>query len=160
MFGSYIFSDKTGTLTNNSMQFRKMSIAGTSWLHDLDIQEEAINEASRKPALQKRSSKGKKPIGRVFDTRTPGEAAAAQGKSPISCGTLGSRNSSIRARWRPSAKAYASKNEIDTAQLLKYIQHRPHTQFARYVYFGACPYPFCLPLKERIKSTITSSYLS
>ncbi|MCJ1355934.1 MAG: hypothetical protein MMC33_005927 [Icmadophila ericetorum] len=31
---SHIFSDKTGTLTENSMRFRKMSVAGTAWLHD------------------------------------------------------------------------------------------------------------------------------
>ena len=35
---SYIFSDKTGTLTDNMMIFRKLSVAGHAWLHDLDIQ--------------------------------------------------------------------------------------------------------------------------
>lgn len=35
---SYIFSDKTGTLTDNMMIFRKMSVGGYAWLHDLDIQ--------------------------------------------------------------------------------------------------------------------------
>ncbi|KAI5308982.1 hypothetical protein KEM55_004375, partial [Ascosphaera atra] len=42
---SYIFSDKTGTLTNNCMRFRKISVAGTAWLHDHDILEEAAQEA-------------------------------------------------------------------------------------------------------------------
>lgn len=33
---SYIFSDKTGTLTENIMKLRMVSIAGTSWLHNVD----------------------------------------------------------------------------------------------------------------------------
>lgn len=33
---SYIFSDKTGTLTENIMKLRMISIAGTSWLHNMD----------------------------------------------------------------------------------------------------------------------------
>lgn len=30
----YIFSDKTGTLTDNIMKFRRISVAGTSWWHE------------------------------------------------------------------------------------------------------------------------------
>ncbi|KAK7697183.1 hypothetical protein SLS64_013836 [Diaporthe eres] len=33
---SHIFSDKTGTLTENIMKLRMVSIAGTSWLHNMD----------------------------------------------------------------------------------------------------------------------------
>ncbi|TID29794.1 hypothetical protein CANINC_001609 [Pichia inconspicua] len=33
---SYIFSDKTGTLTDNVMIFRKFSVAGVPWIHDID----------------------------------------------------------------------------------------------------------------------------
>ncbi|KAH8788465.1 hypothetical protein F5883DRAFT_479211 [Diaporthe sp. PMI_573] len=34
---SYVFSDKTGTLTENIMKLRNLSIAGTSWLHHMDL---------------------------------------------------------------------------------------------------------------------------
>ncbi|KAF4337101.1 phospholipid-transporting ATPase DNF3 [Fusarium beomiforme] len=34
----YVFSDKTGTLTDNIMKFRKISIAGTVWLHEMDLE--------------------------------------------------------------------------------------------------------------------------
>lgn len=33
---SYIFSDKTGTLTDNKMIFRKFSFSGSSWVHNVD----------------------------------------------------------------------------------------------------------------------------
>ncbi|CAG8602212.1 5023_t:CDS:2, partial [Paraglomus occultum] len=33
----YIFSDKTGTLTDNIMLFRKISVGGRAFIHDLDI---------------------------------------------------------------------------------------------------------------------------
>ncbi|SSD61224.1 related to Probable phospholipid-transporting ATPase DNF3 [Saccharomycodes ludwigii] len=33
---SYVFSDKTGTLTDNLMIFRKFTVCGTSWVHDLE----------------------------------------------------------------------------------------------------------------------------
>ncbi|KAH8878599.1 phospholipid-translocating P-type ATPase [Thozetella sp. PMI_491] len=45
---SYVFSDKTGTLTENLMRFRKMSVAGTAWLHDMDVQQ---SEPSKEPLM-------------------------------------------------------------------------------------------------------------
>jgi phospholipid-translocating ATPase len=44
---SYIFSDKTGTLTDNVMLFRKLTVGGHSWLHDLDIQLENDEECAK-----------------------------------------------------------------------------------------------------------------
>lgn len=140
---NYIFSDKTGTLTNNSMRFRKMSIAGTAWLHDADMKEKAVDETSRKPALQKRHSKGKKPIRQGASVATPDEASAAQGMSPTSCESPFVHNSSKRFRWKPSAKTHASQTELGTAQLLQYIQHRPYTLFARKVRFFLLSIALC-----------------
>ena len=140
---SYVFTDKTGTLTNNSMRFRKMSIAGRAWLHDPDVQEEALNEAARKPPLQKRHSKGKKPVRQGTSISTSGEASTAQGMSPTSCITPAVRSSSTRLRWKPSTRNYASNTELDTADLLQYIQYRPYTQFARKVRFFLLSIALC-----------------
>lgn len=41
---SYIFSDKTGTLTDNKMIFKKFSICGSSWEHNID-QESPSNKS-------------------------------------------------------------------------------------------------------------------
>ena len=132
---SYIFSDKTGTLTNNSMRFRKMSVAGTAWLHDLGVQEEAVNEATHQPATEQRRIKGKKPIRRGYFMSKSSEASATQGMSPSSCGTPVVHKTSTRPRLKPSTRTHASKTELDTAQLLQYIRYRPDTQFARKVRF-------------------------
>ena len=149
---SYIFSDKTGTLTNNSMRFRKMSIAGTAWLHSQDVQEDAIDEATRKLALQKSHSKGKKPIRRGYTLSTSGEVSAAQDMNSSSRETPVLNNSSTRLRWKPSARAHTSRTELDTTQLLQYIRNRPHTQFARKVRFFLLSIALChtcYPEKKR-----------
>lgn len=47
---SYIFSDKTGTLTENIMRFRKMSVCGMAWEHDLNnksISKERVTEKNK-----------------------------------------------------------------------------------------------------------------
>ena len=149
---SYIFSDKTGTLTNNSMRFRKMSIAGTTWLHNPDVQEEALHEVAPRAALQKRHSKGKKPVRQASTISASTKAPAAQGKSSSSCPTPIVHNNSTRPCWKPSARIHASTTELDTARLLQYIRRRPNTQFARKVRFFLLSITLChtcIPEKKR-----------
>ncbi|KAI0468025.1 phospholipid-translocating P-type ATPase [Xylaria cf. heliscus] len=44
---SYVFSDKTGTLTENNMQFRKLTVGGTSWLHTMNMSTEDLAKTLR-----------------------------------------------------------------------------------------------------------------
>ncbi|OPB37212.1 P-type ATPase [Trichoderma guizhouense] len=46
---SYVFSDKTGTLTENLMRFRKLSVAGVVCFHDMDIQGESAKAKGKQP---------------------------------------------------------------------------------------------------------------
>lgn len=48
---SYIFSDKTGTLTDNMMIFRKFSVCGSSWLHNLDELDSQENDENNQLGL-------------------------------------------------------------------------------------------------------------
>ncbi|TRX89907.1 hypothetical protein FHL15_009179 [Xylaria flabelliformis] len=52
---SYVFSDKTGTLTENNMQFRKLAVGGTSWLHTMNMStedlERGLHQKSENTAL-------------------------------------------------------------------------------------------------------------
>ncbi|KAI1813764.1 phospholipid-translocating P-type ATPase [Poronia punctata] len=41
---NYIFSDKTGTLTENNMQFRKLTVGGTSWLHNMNMVDDDMRD--------------------------------------------------------------------------------------------------------------------
>lgn len=120
---SYIFSDKTGTLTNNSMRFRKMSVAGTAWLHDSDLQEEAAREGNRSRLIhKKRSVKGKKAMGRKSNV-------GSIRKSNVS--VINNRPAS------PTKTRFANKEKSDrsgrTGDMLEYVQRKPHTLFARKV---------------------------
>ncbi|KAK1144179.1 drs2 neo1 protein [Aspergillus melleus] len=114
---SYIFSDKTGTLTNNSMRFRKMSVAGTAWYHDFDLREEAAKEGDREKLIhKKRSAKGKKAIGRKSNASEARSYLARAGSASI-------------ARGMPAFGQSNSNNR--TTDMLRYIQRKPYTIFAR-----------------------------
>ncbi|RIA85722.1 hypothetical protein C1645_361307 [Glomus cerebriforme] len=41
---SYLFSDKTGTLTDNVMLFRKLSVGGRSFLHDINVRKIQVDD--------------------------------------------------------------------------------------------------------------------
>lgn len=130
---SYIFTDKTGTLTNNSMQFRRMSVAGTAWLHDPDIQEAAIADEARHVTPRRSKSKGKKPI--TFrkslsircQSRKVSDISQEEGMNNPPVG----RKSSVSSRWRYQTRLKGAQPDLRTAEFLSYIQSKPNTLFAR-----------------------------
>ncbi|KAI5293584.1 hypothetical protein KEM52_005402 [Ascosphaera acerosa] len=137
---SYIFSDKTGTLTNNSMHFRKLSVAGTAWLYDSDLLEEAaLAEEAAAETARRRMSKGKRSAPR------PSHASAAVRKSTA--------DPKVIARARSTNEHSQRNNTGRTAEMLDYIRRRPDTVFARKARFfilGMALCHTCLP--ERLES--------
>ncbi|EDN03451.1 conserved hypothetical protein [Histoplasma mississippiense (nom. inval.)] len=136
---SYIFSDKTGTLTNNSMKFRKMSVAGTAWLHDTDLQEEAAREADRKMLLHKKRKDKKAPSRKsaTFD-----QFALAR-KSGVSSHMNDEISTPLTTtRWRSNRK-HRMHHGGRTVEMLKYIQQKPHTLFARKAKFFILALTLC-----------------
>lgn len=118
------------------MKFRKLSVAGTAWLHDPDIQEDAIRAIMRRSTSQKAQSKGKAPMkvkrstsihhSLRHDSVIPSSGAPSS-SSPIA------RNSSVSSRWKSSAHPNEPQLERRTTELLQYIQDRPHSGFAKKV---------------------------
>lgn len=125
---SYIFSDKTGTLTNNTMRFRKISVAGTAWLHDFDLREEAAREGDRSKLIhKKRNVKGKKAMDRKSNVSEAQQNAIRY--SNVSAPPMDVASSaSMTGRSRRDGKLASSCRTMD---MVEYIQRKPYTVFAR-----------------------------
>ena len=133
---SYVFSDKTGTLTENVMKFRKMSVAGTAWLHDADL--EGRDDKENEVLMHKKrdpKGKGKKPLRSWRKTSSHDDGAARY--APVSDGSTnlpdhgeGTPRKST-SQWSSSARPAIAQPELSTREMIRYIQRRPHTVFAR-----------------------------
>ncbi|KAI4279313.1 MAG: hypothetical protein LQ337_000344 [Flavoplaca oasis] len=139
---SYIFSDKTGTLTNNSMRFRKMSVAGIAWLHDFDISPaNAKDFTNTAPEINR---KGKEPIRRGTSPSVSPAIAGPGGPRTVDNPTSAiSRNGSVGSAWDASAKSNEIQPEMRTAVLIRYIENRPHTLFAKKARFFLLSLALC-----------------
>jgi phospholipid-translocating ATPase len=125
---SYVFSDKTGTLTDNMMKFRKLSVAGTAWLHDVDLQTK--QDDSEMLIHKKRSpkSKGKKPIRKSTTsimTTTPKFNGV---DDQVEFSESGRKSTS---QWTSSARPGKAQPELSTKTMIRYIQRKPFTLFAK-----------------------------
>lgn len=132
---NYVFSDKTGTLTENIMRFRKLSVAGVACLHDMDLQKDEhaklkrIEETEKpkkgkaKEKAQKRAKAATKQNGDYDGESAPGEGFQKRpGPSRTSSRSL--------SRWRSSVRP-DEESEMKTEDLLDYIRKKPNTTFSR-----------------------------
>ena len=118
---SYVFSDKTGTLTENKMRFRKMSVAGTSWLHDLDVQKEKEQEHEH----LRRANTGPQPL-----HSRPSMNIIAEEEEPSKMAAGANQGSSAHPP-ATSPQTAGSRVEPNTIEMLDYIRTKPSTPFSR-----------------------------
>jgi phospholipid-translocating ATPase len=120
------------------MLFRKMTIAGYAWLHDLDIQRD--NKHS-KIFLKHKKRKGKKAIMNVNrslslgggnDPRAP-KSTPRPRTNPETYGESHTDGASLQrsGTWRSTAVPSKPQQLQSTVELIHYIVTHPHTIFAR-----------------------------
>ncbi|KAH7225886.1 hypothetical protein BKA60DRAFT_224297 [Fusarium oxysporum] len=152
----YVFSDKTGTLTDNIMKFRKISVAGTVWLHEMDL-EPKVDEAEAfkldeesepsEPSVYKTdpvtvvireeqaeaSNEPSTPLALASPSRPsmshrPSMAPSRPSMAP-SRNSFGSRRSS--SQWRSTGRPDHIQPDVTTNDLIEYLRLRPNSGFAR-----------------------------
>lgn len=145
---SYIFSDKTGTLTDNKMLFRKFSVCGTNWLHEVDLLMKARTDA-----------------GATHDIATTiyGSPVHSPVASPRNSTTSMVRESmdmtSVNAgsTWKSQAQPNKTQVAANSLFLLKHIQSNPNTLFSQKVTFFLLSIALCHTCQPRKDESFSAS---
>lgn len=141
---SYIFSDKTGTLTDNVMIFRKFSVCGTSWIHDVDLISKERGNSNIVPIQSNR-------------VVSPRNSISSLVRDSVELTSVVSRTT-----WKSSAQPEKLQNLGNSLDLLKYLQTHSQTIFSKRATFFLLSIALChtcQPRKEiKNQSTNNSAY--
>lgn len=130
-----------------------MSVAGTAWLHDLDLKVAAAKEGSQQRLLHKKRSKGKGACRNVRQSHS--QDALRKSLSGFHGGDGSSSpitdKDGVSAGWKSSARPTKSQPEMETIEMVRYIQRKPSTAFAKKAKFFLLTIALChtcLPEKK------------
>ncbi|EKD16506.1 aminophospholipid-translocating ATPase [Drepanopeziza brunnea f. sp. 'multigermtubi' MB_m1] len=141
---SHVFSDKTGTLTENIMRFRKMSVAGTAWLHDFDLRKpEAVERVPSKQPHPTAAESSKFP-GYAKQISDPGSMELMDSEPTARHGSRMSRQATRESTslYRQSSMP-SEKREPTTEELVTYLQRGIHGAFAEKARFFLLAIALC-----------------
>lgn len=130
---SYIFSDKTGTLTDNEMLFRKFSVGGSSWIHDIDL----LNRAKEDPHFHEN----------YLEKITHSEPSHKRTNSQFVRQSIDSAPS--QTSWKSTADPGKEQDLANSLVLLKYIQEHPNSLFSRKATFFMLSIALCHTCQPR-----------
>ncbi|KAG5922662.1 hypothetical protein E4U53_003684, partial [Claviceps sorghi] len=129
---THVFTDKTGTLTENVMRFRKMSVAGVACLHDMDVRRDArakrrrIEASARgRPGRRRAFSADNDEAGMLDSCDEDGEAGGYAAMPPKRQGSLASAS-----HWRSTVRP-DEEPEVKTEDVLDYMRRKPDSVFSR-----------------------------
>ncbi|CAG8453338.1 21856_t:CDS:2 [Cetraspora pellucida] len=175
---SYIFSDKTGTLTDNIMLFRKISVGGLAFLHDMDLFDIGKDELSQlldqcQNSVTKRQSKysytsvGQHIRNRTLDSLENYETIESPRRRDSNTSgrfsmiapttTCPYRHDSVSKTTIGSIKKDKDPTIRSTFDLLSIIQHKSHTPFgekARFFLLAIALCHTCVPEIDQITNDV------
>ena len=125
------------------MRFRKMSVAGTAWLHEADGRKEDFKNLAQQQLPSNSMSKGKRPArqGTNPSLVSPGSHGADARKVDASLKSPVDRTTSIGSVQRRSV--VKPQHDMQTMTLLRYMHGRPHTMFAKKARFFLLSIALC-----------------
>lgn len=174
---SYIFSDKTGTLTDNKMIFRKFSLCGSSWVHDVSTDSELCKSETEDSkeidviSLNDRSflnklavaddlhfTKSRKSLGRTSVEYKGSGSATYTGRPSMASYIQEAKRERESFDVQENTRAEHSKPPSDlksSLELIMYIQQNPQTYFsqkAKFFILSIALCHSCLPKKTQTEN--------
>ncbi|KAI5966100.1 DNF3 [Candida margitis] len=150
---SYIFSDKTGTLTDNKMIFRKLSVCGMSWLHDLDLMvNERENPGDQDVASLVQRQSMQVPRSSISQVNKNTTETNRFSTTSIARESMDIKPSGLSAKtWISTAQPHKVQDTLNTLQLIRHLQTHPQTLFSRKAKFFLLSLALCntcSPIKQ------------